>query len=191
MAQPKGLRILNIFVTICLKSIFYLTIVGIILWAFPAFHRTKGNTSIGERAQKLYAPVFAWIGLWQGWSMFAANPSHQNSTIQVAIEFYDGSFEFIDFPRPHESGLWKSYKLDRYRKFIENLPLENHSAIWDQVAEHFRIKFEPKRVVKRIDLIHKWSLVPDANQKNPPPERAKSTQYSESKIFHTAKYDPL
>jgi hypothetical protein len=186
----KGKRgmINNRFLRRALKTLYFAILGGIIVWGLPIFQAPGKSTSIATEVRKLSGPFFRWSGLWQGWAMFAPNPSNQNISVQIAIEFHDGTREFLLLPQLFTMNRWEAYKAERHRKFIDNLRRNSSSKVWPRAADYYRNQFEQQKPVKRIDMVRFWTIVPPPDLSESPPPPPTYMEFEKSYIFYTAKY---
>lgn len=171
-----------------LKVGYFALLLSIAVWSLPVLQRTSGETSMGQKLINFSGPFFRWSGLWQGWSMFAANPSNENLSVQIAIEFYDGTFEFHTLPMLYTMDHWQAYLHERHRKFADNFRRDENSIAWPQLASYYRRLYQARKPVKRIDLVRWWTITPPANFDSPPPQPPEYMNFENSYIFYSAKY---
>ncbi|HVJ65167.1 MAG TPA: hypothetical protein VM901_07925 [Bdellovibrionota bacterium] len=173
-----------------LKTLYFALLATITVWAIPLFQpKGKNRTSLGVVIREATKRPMYWSGLWQGWTMFSPDASNVNFSIQIAIEFYDGTFEFPKLPQLHTMSKWQAYRHDRHRKFAENINRDSGRRLWPHIADYYQqMYFASHGPVKQIDLVRWWTLVPPPDESQPPPSFPTSVNFEHSYIFYTAKY---
>jgi hypothetical protein len=125
-------------------------------------------------AEKL-APYASGAGLQVGWSMFAPNPSHDNTYIDAEISFRDGRKHIWSFPQMQELGYIERYVKERYRKFAtERLCAKENAALWPDAARYIaRLNADASNPPQRLKLVHYRFVIPSPPPpgESPPPER--------------------
>ena len=144
-------------------------IVAITCWCVPV------NSALLISFRNTVRPYMLWSGLFQAWDMFSPTPRSVNARVEAAVIFKDGRIQTWKFPRMEQLSIpARTYK-ERYRKFVENLQEESHSAMWPDVARHIaranNNRSDPPQVVM---LIRYWSdIALAASTPSHAPERAR------------------
>ncbi len=128
------------------------------------------------------------LSLYQGWEMFAPNPSKLTSFMTAEIEFDDKKVETWNFPRSSELNVFQKYIYgEKYRKIVsEGIRKDDHNFMWADAARFVlrknRDRFADKIPV-RVRLIRHWSETPDLNVAFIP--HRKPNPKTESFMFYT------
>lgn len=134
------------------------------------FHAQGLLTGISEKSAT-YASI---AGLRLSWSMFAPNPSRDNSYIDAEISYRDGRKHIWSFPQMQELGYAERYAKERYRKFAtENLWPKKNAGLWPSVALYIaRLNADRSEPPQTVKLVHYWSEIPSISLagETPPPE---------------------
>jgi hypothetical protein len=121
------------------------------------------------------APYAKAAGLQVGWSMFAPNPSRDNTYVDAEITYRNGRQHVWSFPQMQELGYYQRYVQERYRKFAtERLCVKENSALWPDAARYIaRLNADASNEPQTVKLVHYRSLIPPlaASGEAPPPER--------------------
>src|SRR5258707_226922 len=134
-------------------------ILAIACWCLPV------DTPLLPFCRNLVRPYLLWSGLFQSWDMFAPVPKAANTCLEATVLYKDGSGEIWTFPRMEKLSLTERYFKERYRKFADNLQLEENDPLLVDAARYIaREHNSPARPVKTIILVQKWSyIVPRAD----------------------------
>jgi hypothetical protein len=121
------------------------------------------------------APYAATAGLQVGWSMFAPNPTRQNTYLDAEITYPGGRKHIWTFPQMQELGYAERYAKERYRKFAnERLWVKENSALWPDAARYIaRLNADSSNLPQTVKLVHYWSVIPSEPSPGEllPPER--------------------
>lgn len=79
-------------------------------------------------------------GFWQGWEMFAPNPSDWEGYATAVVFFKDGSRKEYTYPRMYTLGLGIRYLKERYRKFLERAGNDQFRWLWPRFAMRVAIE---------------------------------------------------
>ena len=113
-----------------------------------------------------------WTGLFQTWDMFAPNPLPLNTYVK-AVVITEHHVRVWDFPRMDQLSLGQRYQKERYRKFVENMLLEQNEALLPDVVRHiarmYNDPFDPSRKVMLIKYQSEITPGPD-DQHEPKPK---------------------
>jgi hypothetical protein len=143
-------------------------IVVISLWAIPF------GGALAADCKNFVIPYLRWSGLFQTWDMFSPSPKSVNSYIEAVVIYRDDSSETWTFPRMEQLSFTERYFKERYRKFEENLPVENYSLLMPDAARYVaRMKSTAANPVETVMLVDWWSRIPpaaNANTAAAPPE---------------------
>jgi hypothetical protein len=125
---------------------------------------------------KTLAPYASTTGLQVGWSMFAPNPSRDNTYIDAEITYRDGRKRIWSFPQMQELGYVERYMQERYRKFAaERLWVHKNAALCPDAARYIaRLNADRSNPPATVKLVHyryviPWPPPPPGD--TPPPER--------------------
>jgi hypothetical protein len=134
-------------------------VVAIAMWCIPF------NNAVFAQGRKIVRPYFLWAGLFQSWDMFSPTPWSINSYVDAIVIYHDGSRKTWSFPRTEQMTLTQSLFKERYRKFTENLQLEQNDVLWADVARRIaRLNSTAENPVKTVILVQKWSpILPPAD----------------------------
>jgi hypothetical protein len=129
-------------------------VVAIAMWCIPF------NNAVFAQGRKIVRPYFLWAGLFQSWDMFSPTPWSINSYVDATVIYHDGSRKNWSFPRTEQMTLTQSLFKERYRKFTENLQLEQNDVLWADVARRIaRMNSTAANRVKTVILVQKWSPI--------------------------------
>lgn len=79
--------------------------------------------------------LYLWpTGFWQGWEMFAPNPSDWEGYATAVIYFKDGTRKEYSYPRMYALGIGIKYLKERYRKFLERAGNDQFRWLWPRFA---------------------------------------------------------
>lgn len=171
-----------------LKTIYFLTLLSIFNWSMPFLYTPEMKASWPGKWRRTMGPVFRLVGLWQGWSMFAPNPSNYTLSIQVAVEFQNGTFEFVTLPLLHQMNDLDAISFERHRKFIDHLRLDDSKTLWPGVADHYYRKFLDRGPIKQIDMVRWWTTIKKPNLNLPPPPQPTYVNFENSYLFYSKNY---
>jgi hypothetical protein len=130
-------------------------VIAIAMWCIPF------DTAVFAQGRKIVRPYFLWAGLFQSWDMFSPTPWSINSYVDAIVIYHDGSRKTWSFPRTEQMTLAQSLFKERYRKFTENLQLEQNDVLWADVARRIaRLNSTAENPVKTVILVQKWSPIP-------------------------------
>jgi hypothetical protein len=94
-----------------------------------------------------------WTGLFQTWDMFAPNPPPTNTYVK-AVVITDHHIRVWAFPQMDQLSLGRRYQKERYRKFVENMLLEQNAALLPDVVRHIaRFYNDPSDPPQKVMLI--------------------------------------
>jgi len=129
-------------------------ILAIACWCMPL------DTPLVPLCRNLIRPYFLWSGLFQSWDMFAPIPKAANTYVEAVVIYTDGSRKIWTLPRPQQLGLTERYFRERYRKFADNLPLEENEALLPDAARYIaRLNSTSAKPVKTVILIQRFSFI--------------------------------
>ena len=127
---------------------------------------------------------FRFLGLWQGWNMFAPNPISEDIFLSVIGTFDNGERVEWEVTRMNTMDYFTRYRMERWRKFCnDNMRLDSNKHLWHESAVWFAADLSAdfgKRVTK-LEMIRHWqpAAIPDAQ--GTIPERSEWKQHN----FHT------
>lgn len=135
-------------IVISLFIVFY--IAAITLWISP-WSRAK---------QLLLEPVsdqIYFMGVWQGFGVFAPDPRTNNIRIYATITFDDGSSKIWHYPSMEKLGYLERYCREHYRKFGNDC-LNSTELLWRDFARFVARKHDSKSKHPRtVALVRTWS----------------------------------
>jgi hypothetical protein len=101
-------------------------------------------------------PVLNAVGLDQNWRIFAPDPRRESVALEARLSLADGGQRTW---RPVALGdLFGAYRDYRWRKWVELVRRDDHSALWDHTARWIaaRVSNETGRGVIRLALVRRW-----------------------------------
>ena len=120
-----------------------------------------------------------WTGLFQTWDMFAPNPLPLNTYVK-AVVITEHHVRVWDFPRMDQLSLGQRYQKERYRKFVENMLLEQNEALLPDVVRHIaRMYNDPSDPPRKVMLIKYQSEIPPGSDDQHEPKPKPSDFYDE------------
>jgi hypothetical protein len=146
--EPWKRRVVTVFVVIHL--------VGILTWVAPPDSPIRHG---------LYNPALIYVipaGVWQSWDMFCPDPSNLNMYVTINVYHSDGSMWEYTMPRMDRLGIAERYEQERFRKYVENIHLDDKSLFWPDLARWVArqdVKLNHKTPV-RMQFYRFWWFVP-------------------------------
>lgn len=129
-------------------------ILAIACWCMPV------DVPLVSLCRNLVRPYLAWAGLFQSWDMFAPIPKSANTYIDAILIYQDGSRTTWTLPRMEELGFTQKYFKERYRKYADNLQVDDNEALLPDAARYIaRLNSTPARPVRTVLLIQHYSLI--------------------------------
>jgi hypothetical protein len=130
-------------------SIFILFhLVAITCWAIPFNWRLL----IGVR--EITQPYMLWTGLFQSWNMFSPNPVVTNTYFKAVVITENHHMQVWAFPQMDQLSYGQRYQKERYRKFLENMLLEQNAPMLPDVVSHIaRLYNNPADLPQQVLLI--------------------------------------
>lgn len=130
-------------------------LVAITCWSVPI------NSLLIPKCKQLIGHYMLWSGLFQGWDMFAPDPSKLNCYVVAEIKYRDGQTRLWKFPRMQELGYVERYFRERFRKFsTEYLRTDDHAAMWPEAARYVaRVNSSASNPPVSVSLIRYWSEI--------------------------------
>jgi hypothetical protein len=127
------------------------------------------------------APYAKTAGLQVGWSMFAPNPTRDNTYIDAEITYRNGRKHVWSFPQMQELGYFDRLVKERYRKFAtERLCVKENSALWPDAARHIaRLNADASNPPQSVKLVAYRFVIPPP----PPPGETPPTERMERDVF--------
>jgi hypothetical protein len=156
-------------------SIFILFhLISITCWALPV------NWPLVVGVRQITRPYMLWTGLFQTWDMFAPNPVPTNTYIKAVVITQNHHLRVWAFPRMDELSLAKRYQKERYRKFLENMLLEQNAALLPDVVRHIaRFYNDPADPPEKVMLIKFQADITPGSGDRPEPKPKPSDLYEE------------
>ncbi len=94
------------------------------------------------------------------WCLPIDSPKAANTYIEATIVYKDGSRTTWTFPRMEQLSLTDRYFKERYRKYAENLPMDQNDALLPDAARYIaRLNSTPSHPARTVMLIQKWSFI--------------------------------
>lgn len=122
-------------------------LIAVTLWALPY------DLPVIVHARDVNQPYMRFTGLFQTWNMFAPNPVPTNTTIK-AVVITDHHIHVWEYPRMDKLGYGERYRKERYRKFAENLLMDQTSLLLADVAKHIaRFYNDPDDPPQKVILL--------------------------------------
>lgn len=151
-----------------------------------------------RRVKDFFDPFLDKAGLWQGnWQLFAPDPDHMNTWLEVVVTFTDGSKWTLKSPEWQNRSEYEKFIQGRHPKFWDAFRLDRRKAIWPFVADYaVNIAPRPKSgaKAKSVELIRHWWEVPTPAKRAeelakyggtlPPPR----DQFPSSHSYYTKEY---
>jgi hypothetical protein len=129
-------------------------ILAIACWCVPI------DSPLIPLCRNLVRPYFLWSGLFQSWDMFAPIPKSANTYIEAVVIYKDDSRKTWTLPRMEQLSLRERYFKERYRKFADNLQVEENDTLLPDAARYIaRLNSSPAKPVKTVILIQKYSFI--------------------------------
>jgi len=129
-------------------------ILAIACWCMPV------DVPLVLLCRNLVRPYLAWSGLFQSWDMFAPIPKSANTYIDAILIYQDGSRTTWTLPRMEELGFTQKYFKERYRKYADNLQVDDNEALLPDAARYIaRLNSTPAKPVKTVLLIQHYSVI--------------------------------
>ncbi len=118
------------------------------------FDSVPNQNLFEEKALSLIAGYQKTLALYQGWSMFAPNPSRENLFVDADVYFANGSKEKWAFPRANQENRGALMMRERLRKYTQdNLEMKDQEALWLDLS-HFVARdvesFEAQHLGRKI-----------------------------------------
>ena len=155
-------------------SIFILFhLIAITCWALPV------NWPLVVGVRQITRPYMLWTGLFQTWDMFAPNPPPTNTYVK-AVVITDHHIHVWAFPQMNQLSFAQRYQKERYRKFVENMLLEQNAALLPDVVRHIaRFYNSPSDPPEKVMLIKFQSDITPGSGNQPEPKPRPSDLYDE------------
>jgi hypothetical protein len=121
----------------------------------------------------IYTPVTfvqSFFSMYQGWEMFAPNPSRLNIFLDAEIEFEDGTTYVWQLPRAtHQGAMAKHLWGEKMRKLVsECLRMDKNSWAWKDTARYVLRKNKETLFEKnpmKVHLRRNWYNIDDLDKK--------------------------
>jgi hypothetical protein len=148
-------------------------LVAITCWALPVNWRFV----VGIR--QITRPYMLWTGLFQTWDMFAPNPLPTNIYIKAFV-VTEHHIHVWSFPRMDQLSFGQRYEKERYRKFVENMLLDQNADLLPDVVRHIaRFYNDPSDPPQKVMLIKFQSDISPGSGDQPEPRPRASDLYDE------------
>lgn len=108
-------------------------------------------------------------GTWQGWDMFAPDPSNLDIWLDAEIEFADGTVKTHAYPRMYDLSLADKYFQERFRKYVERVNGDNMRGKWPTFARRMALEAytEPENPPVRVTLRRHFRYIERYPQETP------------------------
>ena len=141
-----------------------LHVILITVWSLPNTNHPGGLARFAmrlrEELRSSIEPIMLSTGLWQGWDMFAPNPLSSNFDVDAEIRFQDGSQKIWVFPKMERLGFMERYQKERYRKWREQVRIDDNAVIWRDTARWIAQQFRnPKNPPVYVSLSRHWTPI--------------------------------
>jgi hypothetical protein len=136
---------------------FHLVAVG--AWLSPE------NWVLRDRIAHAVRPYLFFSGIWQSWEMFCPTPSHMNTYLDATIRLSDGGTRTWTFPRMQAYGLVERYRMERFRKWAENIRMDENAIAWADAARYVARRFvDPHNPPVSVSLRRHWAMIPPPDE---------------------------
>jgi len=134
-------------------------LMAIVWWNMPPSYLTG-------KIQQFVSPYMRFLGIWQGWHMFAPTPLRVNLYHKARVIYRDGTFSDYDFPRVSQMHYLKRYVKYHYHKIGENINQEVMYPYIPDVARYLakRYMLNLSNPPVRVDFYRYWWEVPPPGQ---------------------------
>ena len=138
-------------------------LIAITCWAVPV------NWLPVIVVRQIVRPYMLWTGLFQSWDMFAPNPVSTNTYFK-AVVITQHHVHVWDFPRMEELSFGQRYQKERYRKFLENMALDQNAAVLPDVVTHIaRFYNNPSDPPQKVMLVsYQSDITPGSDDTHQP-----------------------
>ena len=139
-------------------------LLAIISWSFPDISPARNNFNV------LFRSYMMWLGTWQGWEMFAPNPTAYSMIFKAQAIYQDGSQLTWGAPTYY---VWKknptekasTTNLERYRKWgVERITQDAQSYLWPTAVRYIKKRIMAEHPEKgeprQIKLLRVWQDIP-------------------------------
>ena len=148
-------------------------LIAIACWALPV------NWPLVVGVRQITQPYMLWTGLFQTWDMFAPNPPSTNVYVK-AVVITDHHIHVWTFPQMDQLSFGQRYQKERYRKFLENMLLEQNAALLPDLVRHIaRFYNDPSDPPHKVMLIKFQSEIKPGSGDKPEPKAKPYDLYDE------------
>lgn len=171
-------------VSVLVKALVLFHVFMVVSWSFPrpADAIMNGVASPQGEEWLLYLnqryvkdqPALNWYllstGLWQGWDMFAPNPSSTDLWFDADVTYKDGTVKHFAYPRMKALPIPVKLVKERFRKFYERVNQDQYNYIWPVVGQRIALESykDPANPPARVTMVRHWKSIPPLG--TPPPE---------------------
>lgn len=112
--------------------------------------------------------------------MFAPNPIRANTYYKAIVITQKHHIRVWAFPQMEQLSFGQRYQKERYRKFLENMSLENNAAVLPDVVRHIaRFYNDPSDLPEKVLLIRFQSDIKPGSDDEHEPRPKPSDFYDE------------
>lgn len=103
-----------------------------------------------------------WIGLWQGWDMFAPDPLSINTHLDAVVTYKDGSTAKWEAPRMELLSYTQRYQKERYRKWRERVRRDSFAYFHADTSRFIARQMHSDRANPpvKVELLRHWAMIP-------------------------------
>lgn len=135
-----------------------------------------------------YGTLYNFVGLNQGWSVFAPRLRNINFHSTAIITYSDGTTELWEIPRMNKLTYWERFQKEKWRKWgSDTMPWPNYAALWPDVARFIaRQHRNPTNPPKQVSLNLHWIEIPAECPRDALPEHTKFYTFY---VYHVSPED--
>lgn len=120
-------------------------------------------------AKEAVEPYMLLTGLQQVWAMFSPDPPTFANYLEAEVTYQDGRTTIWKFPLPSDSGYYRRYFLERYRKwgndYVRN---DSFSVLWPDACRFIAYVNNTRSVPPdTIRLVRRWLPIPPVDSAIP------------------------
>jgi hypothetical protein len=117
---------------------------------------------ISTNMRRAVEPYMLLTGLQQVWAMFSPDPPTFMNYVEAEVTYHDGQTIIWKFPIPGDSGYYKRYFLERYRKWGNDyIRTDQFKDLWPDAARYVaRINDTRSVAPDTIRFFRRWATIP-------------------------------